>query len=455
MSDDGNHPEPNDSEGEENEDEEWEEDVPENIEDRRRVARAIRLAEKNPERWVPVLLGMLTETDLDECGDFELRTDVMTCLRYLGGAAERAVMWVAEAAQPAYELHGVFYNSDGPHSGTRAAMTEDEHRKVTIQAFAHLVAATELDEYLRRRAIDEYLRLAGEPGYHQLGSIAPDINVETFVHGDGYGGDEDLRVLRDFVAQDPFRPMNLRIDIVDTLWDDSPREAAYALAAVMEELPLEGGPERLLRLLSTLDKVKVDALLSDAEMDEELRGHSRFCTAVREALDATHVLHPLGRIGDVLHTWVCDATTVHWGGDSPTGGHLEPADKTAMIDIAAQYERWRSEDLVDDWSAHSHRQGALFESDDRWHRFTVAGTHQFLYLDRHDVRCALYLSPPLGTSLGSRWRMALEDRGSCTVARFEGAVTNQLAGSSVGFPDDLLRRPDWAGLLLKGLAELD
>lgn len=51
-------------------DEEWDEERPDNFRERQRVARATALAEKEPDKGVPMLLGMLTDTDLDENEDF-------------------------------------------------------------------------------------------------------------------------------------------------------------------------------------------------------------------------------------------------------------------------------------------------------------------------------------------------------------------------------------------------
>ncbi|MFE9533520.1 hypothetical protein [Streptomyces sp. NPDC006691] len=189
-------------------------------------------------------------------------------------------------------------------------------------------------------------------------------------------------------------------------------------------------------------------------MDDDLRRHSRFRTAVLDALDATHMLHPLGGVGDALHNWVRESMADHWGEYGPTGGYPEPSDRTAMINLAARYESWRAEGLADNWSLHPHHQAALFDSGEPWHRFTVDQAHHSLSLDRGDVRCVLSMCPCEGSSANSRWRLAVEERESRAVACFEGTITDRIAGSSVEFPDDLIRRPDWSGLLLQGLAEL-
>ncbi|MFI8502798.1 hypothetical protein ACIGFK_30470 [Streptomyces sp. NPDC085524] len=434
--------------------EEWDEDRPENFEDRQQVAHALALAEKEPEKGVPVLIGMLTDTDLDENGDFELRSDAMACLCSMGGAAERAALWVVEYAHPIYDLTAVFMSS-GITSGTGAKdRTPDQIRKEEADSLAFLAAAKELDENLRWRAIDEYLGTTGFSGYRRLGQIAPDIDIARAVHGYGWAGGQFASSLRNLVAQDDSKPMDLRIEAVGLLWNDSPSTAAGGLASVMDGLPLGGrSPGDLLHALNRMTEEEVEALLGGLEGDEFRRAGSRFLASTLDALNAVHEIHPLGDIGEVLHSWTREAV-VRWGQEAEANSCLDASDKVALTLLAGRYAEVRSVDFSNKWADQGEFfQESFFTVADRWNEFAVGDAYRLAFYSSSDVRCVLRVEPTANPGVRG-WHLAVEERDPGGLERFAGEITERAERSSVDLPDQLMARADWVRLLFEGISEL-
>ncbi|MFJ3831705.1 hypothetical protein ACIPWI_27595 [Streptomyces sp. NPDC090046] len=441
-------------EGWDDDEEDWYEERPENFEDRQRVAQAIAVAEKEPGKGVPLLLGILTDTDLDENGDFELRSDALAHLCTMGGAAERAAMWVVERAQSVYDLAAIYMLSRNPSGAGDKDCTPEQLRSEEADSLAFLTAAKELDENLRWQAIDEYLGATGISGYRRLGEIAPDIDIEQAVHGYGWGDDQFASSLRNLVAQDGSKPMALRIEAVELLWDDSPSTASGGLASVMKDLPLGShSPGDLLHALSRMTEEEVETFLGVRDGEEFRRAGRRFHTSVLEALNAVHEIHPLGSVGEVLHAWTYEAV-VRWGAGAAANGCLDASDKVALTLLAGRYAEVRSVDFTDEWTASSEvLQESCVSVADGWNEFAVGDVYRLAFHSSPEVRCVLRVEPTVNPGVRD-WQLAVEQRDPGGLECFAGEITERGQRSSIDLPDQLTARAAWVGLLFAGISEL-
>ncbi|MFD3721536.1 hypothetical protein [Streptomyces sp. NPDC058674] len=433
--------------------EEWDEERPENFEDRQQVARAIALAEKEPGKGVPRLLGMLTDTDLDENGDFELRSDAMAHLRGMGGPAEQAAMWVVEYAHTVYDLTAIYMNSGSASAPPDRDRSPEERRKETISSLAFLTSARELDENLRWRAIDGYLAATGTSGYRQLSEIAPDISLDRAVYGYGCGDDQFTGNLRNLIAQDGDQPLALRIKAIELLWEDSPGAAAGGLASVLEALPMgDRSPVDLVHALSGMTREEIEILLDGLEGDEFSRADSRFHSSVLDALDAAHEMCPSGSLGEVFHTWTREAV-VRWGRGAEPKGRLDASEKVALTRLAARYAQVRSVTFTDGCAAQADLFQGISDGDDIWEEFTVGDACRMALHASPDVRCVLRVVPTARPGVRA-WQLAVEERDPHGLEVFTGEITELGERSSVDLPDRLMAQADRVRLLFEGIAEL-
>lgn len=438
----------------EDEEEEWDEERPENFGDRLQVAQAIALAEREPDKGVPRLLGMLTDTDLDENENFELRSDAMAHLCGMGGPAEQAAVWVVEFAHTVYDLTAIYMNSGCASAPRDRGLTPEERRKETISSLAFLASAKELDENLRWRAIDGYLGATGTTGYRQLSKIAPDISLERAVHGYGCGDDQFAVNLRNLIAQDGDQPLALRIKAIELLWEDSPGAASGGLASVLEALPMGNwSPVDLVHALSGMTGEELGTLVGGREGDEFSRADSRFHTSVLDALDASHELYPSGSLGEVLHTWTREAI-IRWGRGAEPKGRLDVSEKVALTRLAARYAQVRSGTFTDGWAAQAVLlQETFSDVGDSWEEFSVGDAYRMALHASPHVRCVLRVEPTARPGVRA-WQLAVEDRDPHGLEVFTGEITELGDRSSVDLPDQLMAQPERVRLLFGGIAEL-
>ncbi|GAA2947664.1 MULTISPECIES: hypothetical protein [Streptomyces] len=440
-------------------DEEWEEEEPVS-EQRQRVESAMELAEKDASRGVPVLVGMLTDWDLDEDGTHELRAEVLGHLMHMGRSAAGAATWVVGEAGTAYELHVVLQYASCPPYREPPVMTPQERRRWNGEVMEHIVAAKGLAEQVRWAAISEYLDLTGYPGYRALATLAPDIDVLAAVSGGADAPEHLLHTLSTYVAQDSGRPLALRVDIVERLWDDSPLGAGGALAGVLRDCSVSGTALRtLLHTLARCEEETLEELVEHLRQDEYERTSRRFLAATLDSLDAAHRLHRLSRIGEHLHMWVRETVQAEWGGADSHDVCLDSEDIGILTDLAARYHELR-DDVADPSSSHLVVKDQLaldFNTEvfpPRWHTLTLGRAPGIALWVESDVRAVVCVRP---TSVpGTRsWRFGVEDTGRGEVITFRGRLVDTGDGRcAVDFPADLMERPEWAHLLLQGVKAL-
>ncbi|MFB9536228.1 hypothetical protein ACFFSZ_08495 [Streptomyces violaceus] len=324
----------------------------------------------------------------------------------------------------------------------------------------HIVAAKGLAEQVRWAAISEYLDLTGYPGYRALATLAPDIDVLAAVSGGADAPEHLLHTLSTYVAQDSGRPLALRVDIVERLWDDSPLGAGGALAGVLRDCSVSGTALRtLLHTLARCEEETLEELVEHLRQDEYERTSRRFLAATLDSLDAAHRLHRLSRIGEHLHMWVRETVQAEWGGADSHDVCLDSEDIGILTDLAARYHELR-DDVADPSSSHLVVKDQLaldFNTEvfpPRWHTLTLGRAPGIALWVESDVRAVVCVRP---TSVpGTRsWRFGVEDTGRGEVITFRGRLVDTGDGRcAVDFPADLMERPEWAHLLLQGVKAL-
>ncbi|MFI5674344.1 hypothetical protein [Streptomyces cellulosae] len=440
-------------------DENWEAEEPLS-EQRQRVESAVELAEKDASRGVPVLVGMLTDWDLDEDGTHELRAEVLGHLMHMGRSAAGAATWVVGEAGTAYELHIVLQYASCPPYREPPVMTPQERRRWNGEVMEHIVAAKGLAEQVRWAAISEYLDLTGYAGYRALATLAPDIDVQAAVSGGADAPEHLLHTLATYVAQDSGHPLGLRINIVEQLWEDSPLGAGGALAGVLRDCSVSSTAlGTLLHTLSRCEEETLEELVEHVRQDEYERTSRRFLAATLDSLDAAHRLHRMGRIGEHLHMWVRETVQAEWGGANSHDVCVDDEDMATLTDLAARYHELR-DDMADPSSSHLvvKDQPALDIGTElfppRWHTLTMGRAPGIALWAESDVRAVVCVRP---TSVpGTRsWRFGVEDTGRDEVITFRGRlVDTDDSRCAVDFPADLMERPEWAHLLLQGVKAL-
>ncbi|MFE1882330.1 hypothetical protein [Streptomyces diastatochromogenes] len=441
-------------------DEEWEEDEPIS-EQRQRVDAAIELVEKNSSQGVPVLIGMLTDWDLDEDGSHELRAEVMSHLMHMEGAPAGAANWVLAEGGTAYELDIVLGYASYPPYKEGPVLTPQERRQRSIEVLELVVAAQGLAENVRWAAISEYLNLAGYTGYLSLTTLAPDIDVRAAASGYSSVPDELLSGLSTYVAQDSTHPMHLRIDIVERLWDDDPLGAGTAVAGVLRDVTTEG-PElgTLLRALFQSDERRFHELMAELGENEDLRSARRFVSATLDSLDTADRLHPAGRIGRQLHAWVRGAVAERWGSrrDGSQSAYLDDDEVAFLTDLASRYHELRGDIAEPSGEPAVCDQLALpFEAEllpPEWRIFDMGPVPDFAVWQDGGVRAVVRVKPTPVPNTQS-WQFAVADTRGHELSVFAGELCEREDNRfTVDFPVGLLDRSEWAHLLLQGLNSL-